>query len=146
MKTNLLTVTYVLGGILILVSSVLVMEGMTMGKYLFAVGAALYILTKFKQQYTGDDFRLKRLNRNNLINSFLLVGIAYLQFKTLTAWVVLLLMVALIEMYTSLRQASYEKEAEKVAAERKAARDTAKLDQDPVNPDAPADNDGRSVR
>lgn len=113
MKQTLLTITYIAGAILILVSAVLVMERVAMGKYLFSIGAALYILTKFQQQYTGDDFRLKRLNRNYLINSFLLVGIAYLQFKTLTAWVVLLLLVALLEMYTSIRQAAYEKDSKK---------------------------------
>jgi hypothetical protein len=104
MKKSFLTVTYMAGALLILVAAVLVMERVAIGKYLFAIGAAMYILTKFQQQYTGDDFRLKRLNRNNLINAFLLVGISYLQFKTLTAWVVLLFLVALLEMYTSFRQ------------------------------------------
>lgn len=116
MKKSILTITYIAGAILILVAAVLVMERVAIGKYLFAIGAALYILTKFQQQYNGDDYRLKRLNRNNLINAFLLVGISYLQFKTLTAWVVLLFLVALLEMYTSFRQAAYEKENEKKTA------------------------------
>lgn len=127
---------------MILVSSVLVMEHVAIGKYLFSIGAALYILTKFQQQYTGDDFRLKRLNRNYLINSFLLVGIAYLQFKTLTAWVVLLLLVALLEMYSSLRQSAYEKEIEKKAAEKQEAASQASA----TSPDnAPSSSDDQAT-
>ncbi|NLE32249.1 MAG: hypothetical protein GX619_04395 [Bacteroidales bacterium] len=129
MKKSFLTVTYMAGALLILVAAVLVMERVAIGKYLFAIGAAMYILTKFQQQYTGDDFRLKRLNRNNLINAFLLVGISYLQFKTLTAWVVLLFLVALLEMYTSFRQVAYEKEIEKEAADKKAAASQAPANQ-----------------
>ncbi|NLT04011.1 MAG: hypothetical protein GXY09_09135 [Bacteroidales bacterium] len=142
MKKTFLNVTYIVGAILILVSSVLVMEHVAIGKYLFSIGAALYILTKFQQQYTGDDFRLKRLNRNYLINSFLLVGIAYLQFKTLTAWVVLLLLVALLEMYSSLRQSAYEKEIEKKAAEKQEAASQAPT----TSPDnAPSSSDDQAT-
>jgi signal transduction histidine kinase len=110
MNNKILTFLFVLGAILILVSSVLIMEHIPWGKYTFAIGVALYIMNRLRQNYTGTDFRLKRLNRFNFINSILLVLISYLQFKGINAWVVLLLIVAIVEMWISFRVAVYEKE------------------------------------
>lgn|GEM_PF-45358 len=117
MDNKFTTLIFILGAILLLVSSVLVMEHVSWGKYTFAIGAALYIMNRMRQNYAGDDFRLKRMNRFNLINAVLLVAISYLQFHGNNAWVVLLLVVALLEMYTSFRTAAYEKAlAEELAA------------------------------
>lgn len=109
MNKQLLNISYVLGALFILVSAVLVMEHVQYGNYLFAIGVALVILTKLWNQYRGDDFRLKRMNRYNLFSAILLVGCSYLQFHDNNSWVVLLLLVAVLELYISLRISTYEK-------------------------------------
>jgi len=117
MIRKLKSVTFVLGAVLILVSSVLVMEHVQWGKYAFAIGAALYIINRKNQNYEGFDFRLKRLNRFNFINSILLVVISYLQFKDRNYWVILLLIVAILEMYATFRAEVYEKDIAKKESE-----------------------------
>ena len=98
------------GAILILISSVLVMENVLWGKYAFAAGSLFYIISRLKMKYEGDDFRLKRFNRNIYITSLLLVGTCYLQFKGTNIWVVLLFMAALLELYSTFRISAIEKE------------------------------------
>ncbi|MDP4278039.1 MAG: hypothetical protein Q8914_10475 [Bacteroidota bacterium] len=117
MIRKLKSVTFVLGAVLILVSSVLVMEHVQWGKYAFAIGAALYIINRKNQNYEGFDFRLRRLNRFNFINSILLVVISYLQFKDRNYWVILLLIVAILEMYATFRAEVYEKDIAKKESE-----------------------------
>jgi hypothetical protein len=109
MMKKIATAVFVFGSILLLISSVLVMEHVHWGKYTFAAGTAIYIIQRLRDNYSGDDFRLKRLNRFNLINSLLLVVISYMQFHGKTSWVVLLLIVAVLEMYSSFRITAYEK-------------------------------------
>jgi phosphatidylserine synthase len=98
------------GAILILISSVLVMENILWGKYAFAAGSLFYIISRLKMKYEGDDFRLKRFNRNIYISSLLLAGTCYLQFKGTNIWVVLLFMAALLELYSTFRISAIEKE------------------------------------
>jgi hypothetical protein len=105
------TLLFVLGAGLILVSAVLVMEHVSWGKYAFALGTALYILSRLRRTYTGSDFRIKRLERYNVVNAILLVVSSYLQFKGRNAWVVLLFLVACLELFISLRLSWYEKQA-----------------------------------
>ena len=60
---------------------------------------------------------MKRLNRFNFINSILLVVISYLQFKDRNYWVILLLIVAILEMYATFRAEVYEKDIAKKESE-----------------------------
>ena len=98
------------GAILILITSVLVMENVSWGKYAFAAGSLFYIIARLKMKYEGDDFRLKRFNRNIYISSLLLVATCYLQFKGTNVCVVLLFVTALLELYSTFRISSIEKE------------------------------------
>ena len=118
MSKKIINAMFIAGSILVLVSSVLVMEHVTWGKYAFAVGAAFFVLSRMKMTYTGSDFRLKRLNRMYFLSSMFLVGVSYMQFKGLNSWVALLLMVAITELYTSVRVSWYEKD---LAEKKKAA-------------------------
>lgn len=108
--------SYVVGTMLVLISAVLVMEHVQYGTILFAVGAALVILHKLWSQYRGDDFRLRRMNRYQFFSAILLVGCSYLQFKGLNSWVVLLLVVAVLELFLSFRITKYEKRIEEEKA------------------------------
>ena len=99
------------GAALVLLSSVLVMESVAIGKYFFAAGALFYIISRLQMKYTGDNYKIRRLNRFIYISSLLLVGICYLQFKGNNSWVVLLLITAIIELYTTFRVSWYEKKS-----------------------------------
>jgi len=110
MNTKLLNAFFAIGAILVLISSVLVMENVSWGKYCFAVGVGLFILSRSKMIYLGDDFRLKRLNRLYFLSSILLVISAILIFRVIGMWILLLLITALNEFYISIRFSLYEKE------------------------------------
>lgn len=110
MLKKVYNVLFMLGAILVLISSVLVMENVLWGKYVFAVGTALFIVSRMRSTYEGEDFRLKRLNRLYFLSSLLMLGISYMQFKGMKSWVAVLLMVALTELYVAIRISWYEKE------------------------------------
>jgi len=110
MNTKILNTIFAIGAILVLISSVLVMENVTWGKYCFAVGVGLFILSRSKMIYIGSDFRLKRLNRLYFLSSILLVLSAILIFRLIGMWIPLLLITAINEFYISVRFSLYEKE------------------------------------
>jgi len=110
MSKKIINSLFAIGSVLVLVASVLVMENVAWGKYVFATGAAFFIFSRMKMTYNGDDFRLKRLNRMYFLSALLLVAASFMQFKGLRSWVAVLLMVAITELYTSLRASWYEKE------------------------------------
>lgn len=101
---------FMVGAILILISSVLVMENVLYSKYVFAVGVAMYIVSRMRSTYEGEDFRLKRLNRLYFLSSLFMLGASYMQFKGLNSWVAVLLMSALTELYVAVRFSWYERE------------------------------------
>jgi len=99
------------GAILVLLSAVLVMEKIGFGKYLFIAGSLFYIIGRILSLYKGEDFRIKRLNRFGYVTSALFAACVYLQFTASNAWVVLLFIIAIIELYSAQRTSSYEKNA-----------------------------------
>lgn len=110
MLKKVYNVLFMLGAVLILISSVLVMENVIWGKYVFAVGTAFFIVSRMRSTYEGEDFRLKRLNRLYFLSSVFMLGVSYMQFKGLKSWVAVLLMVALTELYVAVRISWYSKE------------------------------------
>lgn len=100
---------FIAGAVLLLLSSVLVMERVFWGKYTFAAGVVLFAVSRQRMLYTGSDIRLKRINRLYTFTSILLVVASALQFKNNEGWIVLLLIVAITELYTSMRLTHYEK-------------------------------------
>jgi len=110
MPKKVYNVVFMIGAIVVLVSSVLVMENILWGKYAFAVGTAMFIVSRMRSTYEGDDFRLKRLNRLYFLSSLFMLGVSYMQFKGMNSWVAVLMMVALTELYVAIRVSWYEKE------------------------------------
>jgi signal transduction histidine kinase len=115
MIKKIYNVVFMVGALSVLVSSVLVMENVLWGKYVFAVGAAFFIVGRMRSTYEGTDFRLKRLNRLYFISSLFLLAVSYMQFRNIRSWVVVLLMVALTELYAAVRLSWYEREQQKAA-------------------------------
>lgn len=109
MNKKIFSLLLAVGSIAVLLSSVLVMESVAWGKYFFAAGAALYIFGRLQMKYTGENYKIKRLNRQIYLSAILLIGTCYLQFKGNNSWVVLLLITALNELYCTLRMSWYEK-------------------------------------
>ena len=109
MNNKLLNIFFTTGATMLLISSVLVMEKVVWGKYTFAIGVALFVITRTRMTYIGSDFRLKRLNRLYFFSSVLLVIAVCLQFRENGLWILLLLVVAISEFYTSMRVSYYEK-------------------------------------
>lgn len=97
------------GGVLILISSVLVMESVIIGKYFFAAGSLFYIISRLKMKYEGENYKIKRLNRYIYVTSLLLLAICYFQFIGNNSWIVLLMITAIVELYSTLRVSWYEK-------------------------------------
>ena len=110
MLKKIYNIFFIVGAVTILVSSVLVMEHVLYSKYIFAVGVAMYIISRMRSTYEGDDFRLKRLNRLNFLSSLFMLGSSYMQFKNLNSWVAVMLMAALTELYVAIRFSWYDKE------------------------------------
>jgi hypothetical protein len=88
----------------------------------------MVIMNKLWNQYRGDDFRLKRMNRYQLFSAILLVGCSYLQFHDQNSWVVLLLIVAVLELFVSFRISAYEKLIETEKKEAAVSEEQTKLD------------------
>ena len=124
MNKKFLNTVFTIGAILVLISSVLVMEHVFWGKYCFAVGVALFMISRSRMTYTGKDFRMKRLNRLYFLSSMFLAVAAYLQFQNNNSWIVLLLIVAIIEFYTSMRFTFYEKENAQAKESENSSSDT----------------------
>ncbi|MBP5170530.1 MAG: hypothetical protein ILP04_00495 [Bacteroidales bacterium] len=97
------------GYLLMIVSVVLVMENADWGKYLFCAGGAAYLFYRARFAYRGEDFRLRRLNRMYAFGGILVVATGYLMFISNNAWLVLMLLLALMEIYVSFRADYYQK-------------------------------------
>jgi hypothetical protein len=73
--------------------------------YVFSVGALGLIVLSFitMQQFTSDDFRMKRLYRINFITSLFLALSAYLMFTSSSLWVLAILIYAVNALFLSFR-------------------------------------------
>lgn len=110
MLKKIYNIFFMVGAILILISSVMVMEHVLYSKYVFAAGVAMYIVSRMRSTYEGEDFRMKRLNRLYFMSSLFMLGASYMQFKNLNSWVAVMLMAALTELYVAIRISWYDKE------------------------------------
>lgn len=102
---------YAFSLLIVCLSVILVMEGLSWGKYVYCIGGSLYLSIRLRHLYRGDDFRLKRLNRLWLFNMVLAVGSAYLMFVNNNSWIIALLLLALVEIYASWRAERYRKQS-----------------------------------
>lgn len=97
------------GYLLMIAAVVLVMESVGWGKYLFCAGGGAYLYYRARFAYRGGDFRLRRLNRMYAFGGILVILTAYLMFISNNAWLVLMLLLALMELYVSFRADYYQK-------------------------------------
>lgn len=108
-----------IGALLMLAGAALGMTAKTIAPWLFAVGALAYTAMQLQQSYEGDNITIRRLRFIMLLSDVLLIIVAALMFadhgnpfqlEYLTwlnyihnNWVVLLLIAAVMQLYTVLR-------------------------------------------
>lgn len=127
---KLQSIVFGIGAVLMVVGAALGMFVPTVAPYIFAFGALCYVAMQLQQQYEGSNFTISRLRRIMLMSDVLLVLTAALMFADygnpfgldhLTwlnyihhNWVVVLLIAAVIQLYTVFRISSeLDKEAKK---------------------------------
>ena len=124
--------TYVMlfGGLLMVVGSGASLFLQSWAPYAFAPGALMFVAMQMRQRYDGDNFNIRRLRRMMLLSDalFLLAGLlmfanqgnflglnylSYIKYVH-NNWIVVLLVAAILQLYTSHRIANeLEKEAKK---------------------------------
>lgn len=111
-----------LGGLLMVVGAGANVLFCSWAPYVFAPGCLLFVAMQLRQRYEGKDFTIRRLRRIQIISDvlFLLAGLlmianqsnflsidqlSYIEYVH-NNWVVVLLMAAVLQLYTSHRIAS----------------------------------------
>ncbi|MBQ9568807.1 MAG: hypothetical protein SPL50_07580 [Alloprevotella sp.] len=101
------------GGLVMLVGAVLPLfvDDFSVAFYCFSAGAVAFAGIQFLQRYDGDDFRLRRLRRQQVAGALLLLVTAILMFTHWQhiapfrgdEWKVTLAIAAVLEVYTAFR-------------------------------------------
>lgn len=115
MKSNpkVKNIFFQISAILILLAAVIYYFDVTVAKYMMVVGVAGFAATTFTTPYPGKSIRGKRLFNIQVLAVILMAVATYLMFVDMGGWVVLLLISAILTLYSSVVLASvYKKEKE----------------------------------
>ena len=127
---KLQTAIFLFGGILMAIGAGTTLLGWGSAPYIFAIGAVCFSSMQMLQRYEGQNFTIRRLCRMMLISDVLFLVAALLMFASkgnyfglsyityieyvYNKWVVVLLIAALLQLYSMHRIGSeLEKEAKK---------------------------------
>ena len=92
---------FILSGVFVLSGAALYITQEKHAPYLFAVGAAGVTVCFMTVPYKELGFRRRRLHRINIMAGISMIVSSVLMFRERTEWVVLLLIAALLLIYTS---------------------------------------------
>lgn len=114
-------ILFYVGGVLILVGAVLNPITSDVAPYVYSVGALLFASMQIYAGYEGDSFVIRRLRRQQVIGALLLVlsgaamfGKAYdIPYTKHNEWMVVMVVAALLELYTAFRIPAELKKEEK---------------------------------
>ena len=73
MNRTLFSTLMIIGALLLLAGAALMITGWTLAPYLFCVGALLFAAMQMTDRYEGQDITVKRLRRQQLIGSLILL-------------------------------------------------------------------------
>jgi hypothetical protein len=122
---------FIVGSLLMLAGPVLSILKWMYFPYIYAIGAICYVSMQMLQRYEGSNLTIRRLRRIMLLSDILLLFVAVLMFASQgnalgldwiyylnyvhNNWIVVLLIAAALQLYTSFRIGSeLEKEAKKL--------------------------------
>lgn len=109
MNRTLFSTLMIIGALLLLAGAALMITGWTLAPYLFCVGALLFAAMQMTDQYEGQDITVKRLRRQQLIGSLMLLVTGVLMFvERHNGWIVTLTIAAVIQLYTAFRMPEKE--------------------------------------
>ena len=128
--SKLQTAIFAVGAVLMVVGAVATLFWPRVAPFIFAPGAMAYVSMQMLQSYDGRNFVIRRLRRIMLVSDVLLLLTAVLMFAgngnplgmdwmsylfmVRNNWVVVLLIAAVLQLYTTFRiSAELEKEAKK---------------------------------
>lgn len=101
---KLKTTLYIVGAILVLAGASTKLFFGEISSYLYCVGAILFAATQICDGYTGKNFSIKRLRRQQIFGAlFLLVAGATMFLSRHNEWIVFLTIAAILELYTVFR-------------------------------------------
>lgn len=112
MKKKIYNYIYMTGGILLVIGAALYITKWAVAPYLYLVGAFMFGAMQMADRYTGTNWMLCRLRRQQILGAIVLMitGVAMLVCKH-NEWIVCLLVGCILELYTSFRiPQEYEKE------------------------------------
>ena len=124
------SIIFTIGAVLLVAGAAMGLLWRDVATYVFAVGAVCFTSMQMLQRYEGDNFTIRRLRRIMLLSDVLILASAVLMFAgngnplgldQITYiyyirgnWVVLLLLAAVLQLYTTYRISSeLEQEAKK---------------------------------
>ena len=114
---SLQSAIFLIGAILMVAGAAIGMIYKSVAPWLFAIGALAFTAMQLQQRYEGDNITIVRLRRIMLMSDVLLILTAALMFAdegNHNNWLVLLLVAAVIQLYTVFRMdAELKKEAKK---------------------------------
>lgn len=116
------TLLFRLGGIAMLVGAVLNPLESKVAPYIYCVGALMFASMQMMESYEGNSFVIRRLRRQQIIGSLLLMlsGVAMfgnafrIEYMRHNEWLIVMLIAAILELYTAFRiPAELKKEEDK---------------------------------
>lgn len=105
------TLLFRLGGIAMLVGAVLNPLESKVAPYIYCVGALMFASMQMMESYEGDSFVIRRLRRQQIIGSLLLMlsGVAMfgnafrIEYMRHNEWLIVMLIAAILQLYTAFR-------------------------------------------
>lgn len=105
------TLLFRLGGIAMLVGAVLNPLESGVAPYIYCAGALMFASMQMMESYEGDSFVIRRLRRQQIIGSLLLMlsGVAMfgnafrIEYMRHNEWLIVMLIAAILELYTVFR-------------------------------------------
>lgn len=92
------------GALTLLVGAALMITGWSLASYVYCVGALLFAAMQMADRYEGDDFTVKRLRRQQLLGSIMLLVTGVMMFvERHNGWIVTLTIAAVLQLYAAFR-------------------------------------------
>lgn len=92
------------GALTLLAGAALMITGWSLAPYVYCVGALLFAAMQMADRYEGDDFTVKRLRRQQLLGSIMLLVTGVMMFvERHNGWIVTLTIAAVLQLYAAFR-------------------------------------------